>query len=77
MKMRLTNQPTEELEAEITTSHPTTIPGPVALKRKDTSEFIELRDCFGLPGTPFKKYDILEASADERAQLNAAGIMIV
>jgi hypothetical protein len=75
--MRLTHQPEAEFEAEITTDHPASIAGPIALKRKDTGEFIALRDCFGLPGTSFKKYDLLEVSTDERRRLDAAGIIIV
>lgn len=77
MKMRMAHQPQEAFEAEITTDHPASIPGPIALKRKGTGEFLALRDCFGLPGTSFKKYDLLDLSADERARLDAAGIMIV
>jgi hypothetical protein len=76
MKMRLTHHPNEAFEAEITTDHPASIPGPIALKRKDTGEFIALDDCFGLPRTSLKKYDLLEVRRDERARLNAAGIMI-
>jgi hypothetical protein len=76
MKMRLTHHPTQSFEAEITTDHPASIPGPIAFKRKDTGEFIAIRDCFGLPGTPFKKYDLLEASADEKTRLEANGIII-
>lgn len=77
MKLRVTDRPGEEFEAEITTNHPANIPGPIALLRKDTGEFIALRDCLGLPGTSFKKYDLLEVSTDERARFDAAGIMIV
>jgi len=64
-------------DAELTTEHPDSIPGPMVLKRMDTSEFIALGDCFRLPGTSFKKYDLLEISTDERAWFDAAGIMIV
>ena len=76
MRMRVASQPNEVFEAEITTDHPASIPGPIALKRKDTGEFIALRDCFGLPGRALK-YDLLEISADERARFDAAGITIV
>lgn len=76
MKMRLTHH-NEEFEAEITADHPASIAGPIALKRKDTDEFIALRDCFGLPGTTFKKYDVFEATDEERRRLDEAGIMIV
>lgn len=76
MKMRLTLQPDEEFEAEITTDHPASVPGPIALKRTDTGAFIALDDCFGLPGASFKKYDLLVVSKDERARFHAAGIMM-
>lgn len=76
MKMRPINQPGQEFEAEITTNHSAGIPGPIALKRKDSGEYIALRDCLGLPGTPFKKYDLLEVNAEEQAQLDEAGLMI-
>jgi hypothetical protein len=76
MKMRSTHQPDDVFEAEITTDHPASIPGPLAFVRKDTGEWIALDDCQGLPGTPFKKYDILEADADERARFETAGFMM-
>ena len=76
MKMRSIQLSDEVFEAEITTNHPASIPGPIALVRKDTGEWIALGDCLGLPGTPFKKYDILEVSSFERAQFDAAGLMI-
>lgn len=76
MKMRLADHPNEKFEAEITADHPASMPGPVALQRKDTGEFIALDDCFGLPGTSCKKYDLLEIRRDEREWLNRAGIKI-
>ncbi|HET8844333.1 MAG TPA: hypothetical protein VFN35_22895 [Ktedonobacteraceae bacterium] len=77
MKLRLTHRPNEAFEAGITTDHPASIAGPIALKRTDTGAFIALDDCFGLLGTVRKKYDLLEISKDERTQLHAAGIMIM
>lgn len=77
MKMRVVERPTEEFEAEISTEHPASIPGPLSFKRKDTGEYLSVRDCFGLPGTPFKRYDLLEISTEERSRLEAGGLMIV
>lgn len=76
MKLRVTLQPEIECEAEISIDHPASIPGPLSLRRKDTGEFIAMRDIFGLPGTSFKKYDLLALSADEQLRLHEAGIMV-
>ena len=73
MKLRLTHKIEEEFEAEITTEHPVSTPGRIALKHKDTGDFLALRDCFGLPVKAFKKYDILIVSTEEVAQLKEAG----
>jgi len=62
-------------EAELTKQRPDL--GPIALKHKDRDEYIAMRDVFGLPGTSFQKYQILEATPEEIAQLQANGIMIV
>lgn len=76
MKLQPVQRPSEAFEVSISTEHPATIPGPLSLKRTDTGAFIALKDCMGMPGTPFKKYDILNASTDERARLHNAGILL-
>jgi len=40
--------------ASIPTDHPASVPGPIALKRQDTGEWISLGDCFGVPGCKFR-----------------------
>lgn len=42
--------------ASIPTDHPASVPGPIALKRQDTGEWISLGDCFGVPGCKFGNY---------------------
>jgi len=78
MKMRLVDRPAEEFEAEIVIDHPESVPGPFALRRKDTGEYISVADCFGLSGVPskWKKYDIMEATVAEHAQFEAFGILL-
>lgn len=77
MKLRLihTSEVSSEFFAEIATDHPSSVPGPLALKR-DTGEFIAIRDAMGLPGGRYQRYEILEASAEERARFQEAGIML-
>jgi hypothetical protein len=73
MKLRSTRTH-ETFDAELTADHPDSIPGLLALKRKDTHAFIALRDVFTLPS---RKFDILEATDEERRQLDESGIMLI
>lgn len=61
-------------EAELTTQRPEL--GRLAFKRKGRDEYIAMKDVLGFPGTPSQKYQILEATQDEQAQLEANGILI-
>ncbi len=73
MKMRST-QEGREFDAELTTEHPASVPGPVAVRRLDTGEYISLGDIFYVPS---RQFDLLEVSDEERTRLEAAGLMIV
>jgi hypothetical protein len=68
-----TSEP-ETFDAEITTDHPSDIAGPIALKCKDTGTFIAFLDVFMGPA---RKYDIIDATDDERSRLEAGGIMLL
>ncbi len=73
MKMRST-QDGSEFDAELSSEHPASLPGPLAIKRSDTGEFIALKDVFFVQS---RLFDILEVSTQERKQLEAAGVMLV
>jgi hypothetical protein len=73
MKLRSTAASHETFNAELTTDHLPSIPGPLAIKRLDTSEFIPLRDILGVGS---QKYQLLEVSPSESARLEEVGITI-
>jgi hypothetical protein len=73
MRMRSIHD-NSEFDAELTTQHPPSIPGPLAIQRSDTGEFIAIRDVFSVQS---RLFDLLEVSEEERAQLSAAGVMLV
>ncbi len=56
MKMRST-QDGSEFDAELSSEHPASLPGPLAIKRSDTGEFIALKDVFFVQS---RLFDILE-----------------
>lgn len=81
MKLRLVNTH-EELEAEVITDPK------LALRRKDTGEIISIGETFGIPTEyaqqlglpsrpPSQKYEIMDASKDERRIFDENGIMLV
>jgi hypothetical protein len=73
MKLRSTAPGHETFTAELTTDHPASIPGSLAIKRPDTNEFIALRDIIGVTNL---KYQLLEVTSTETARLREAGINI-
>lgn len=72
MKMRTRDG--QKFDATLTTEHPPDIPGPLAIKRLDNGEYIAIKDVFSVES---RLFDILEASDQERAQFEAADIMLV
>ncbi len=67
-----------EFIAELTTEHPASIPGPLAVRRVDSGQFIALKDLIGVPGAPGSTldYQLLEVSAEERERLDQAGLTV-
>lgn len=68
----------KEFTGELTTEHPASIPGPLAIRRLDDGTFIALRDCIGVPGAPGStlNYQLLEVSKEEKERLDKEGIII-
>ena len=74
MKLKASQPPYEEFTATLTTEHPPSIPGRLAIKRSDTGALIALRDIMGTALTV--KYQLLEVTPAEKDSLEKEGLVI-
>lgn len=73
MRLQERSAPYTEFDAELVTDHPQSVPGPLALRRKDTSGYIAIRDILIFDD---RVYDILDATEKEKQRLNENGVML-